>query len=715
MNAYVADLRAMVSSIEAAGPSLDAIAHRTGCGLLLASVRAIGARVSSELASVLVKRKLWTNEQSLAWILLGENVDHLFGLLASQLADEEPHRRDRLLEEASIASARITDEGGPARLAGLAAQIDDPHLQAKLLQVISAERDKGGRAIGLELIIPLLDPSLLDYALAAALEVGPFLWRARLLSIIAAARPVDSCAAAYAALFEHVRTQIPAEEALARRHLAGADLGGVLTYLATSLPLDQLPKLDELMQHCLDDDSQARAVGRAALWGRQLHPASAVSLASECADTWIGTQMSEQLCLGAARRYAEWGDTSRAVATLAHGGSRCSHRRMETLLEFADRIDDLEQPELLAWLGTAFDDDLPRIFRSFGSEMTTAQAGALAGVAAARDEPLRSRAIAPIAGLLTPDRLLETFETLLDGGFHGDEIALLAPHLSLDQAEYAIRRGGGCAQLFVRILDLGGPARAVAAVERLPLSRRIESLTSFAGSLPVDELRSALRAAMQRDQLTSERVRARLALAAALPSNRVVAIIAEAEVLPDLEERVEALTTLTELGQATAGQPLIEALQKICEDRDQFRADEIDAIVARSIVRVARSPDMLVPLLSVSARLRTNNSKATAYLALATVDRSAAAEQAAELLVALLVRDNQLTLPPATTKQESSCLHKALRNVQFDRPAQFANAVSQLADRLSDHEALTVLERVETLPLGDARNYALASLAASIG
>ena len=301
---YASDLDRAWELADAAAGSAEAAGLQCRYALLSALLGDLGSRFTPDLAAVLVRRRVWTREQALAWGRLNSNPTSALDVIANAVDEAEGTRREELVSLAVATSVRDISDNWVRRLAALA-RVAAPHEQAALLDRIAAETNSGTRLFALHEVIPHLIAGLLPRARAVARAFDNGDMRAEALAAVASRLPPSEQEGAYAEVLKEVRKE------LAHRSDAGIRL---VETLAASLPVAALKSLiDDLSREAnLTSYGWARIIAAVSCRTAQTDPAKAIHHAES-----LPTGPHDDVLAAAARAYANADRITEAVAAAA--------------------------------------------------------------------------------------------------------------------------------------------------------------------------------------------------------------------------------------------------------------------------------------------------------------------------------------------------------------------------------------------------------------
>jgi hypothetical protein len=708
---YASDLERAWDLADAAAGSAEAAGLQCRYALLRALLGDLGSRFRPDLAVLLVRHRVWTREQALAWGDLSFAEESAIDLIADAIHEAEGTRREELMSLAVAASDRFITEGGPARLAAMA-RTAPPHEQALLLDGITAGTDRGGRLDGLRAIIPHLPAELLPRAHAATLAFESPEQRAEALIAVAGALPPRQRSDVHAEALAIARDELARTRT---RHSTEGPGVRLLETLAAALPVDLLDRLVDLAREAeLRGYDLDRVIGAVGCRVAEADPAAAVRLA----DT-LATGPRDDVLSAAATSHAGAGRVTEAIAAIA--AIKVELVRGPALVAIAPHVPDIENPALLDQVRRLGPHYRIEVLRALAANASRPAPALLALADAMRDQRDRLRARAAMALALTPADVAATLAALTStDASDANALAELAPHMTADQARTALDtladpdlgEWDGVTSLAVRLAALGAPDEALARVADSADPAQLDrpkALDTLAQHLP-ERLLPAVRQAVQPSAPAEERVAARTALLAHLPAERAAQVVTQAAALDHPVTRVRALAPLVAAGHTAAEPLLTTALRGAYAsrhlDRHKIALHAVRTVAASGVALSEEFVAAVIALPSAHHRL-------PALLALARFGPTAAARTASAAAVELLLAGAQMDDVQDGIIQEgdTTCLADAVLAVPDDEP--FATLVVDLVPILRDHDRGALLRRARAIDTSAPRLLALSALAAA--
>jgi hypothetical protein len=712
---YAGDLDQAWRLADAAARTPEVVGLQCRYALLRALLGDLGSRYQPDLAALLVRRRVWTREQALAWGRLNLDAQSALDLIADAIDQAEGVPREELVSLALATSTRMgSSDDRTLRLAAMA-RTASPHEQAALLDSIAAETNSGSRLGGLLAIIPHLPTGLLPRARAAARAFETADLRAEALTAVAHALPPDEQQDAYAEVITAAREELACTRAAHSFETPGVQL---LIKLAATLPAVLLGRLPDLAREAdLTGYDLSRVAAAVNCRLAETDPAAAVRNAER-----LPTGPRDDVLAAAARAHAGAGRIAEAIAAAA--AIKVDLIRAPTLVAIATQVPDVEDLALLEQVRR-----LPSYYQIEVLRALAARAGrpapALLAVAKAVPEPRdRLRAQAAVAATLTPADVAATLAALTgaDAAADAGALAELAPHLTAAQARTALDAltdpslasdWGAVTALAARLVDLGSPDEALARVADIADPAQLhlpEALATLAPHLP-ERLLPAVRAAVQPSAASKERVAARTALLAHLPPGRAADVIAEAAALDHPAYRARALAPLVGAGHTEAEPLLTEAL------RDTYASAHLDRYkIALQAVRTVAAADVELSGQFVAAvgELSSPRHRLLALLALACSGQTPTARTASAAVVDLVLAGQWISQVPDRTIESADtiCLTEAVLAVPASEP--FAMVAANLAPLLRGGDQSAVLRRAYAIEAPLPRLMALSALSRAL-
>ncbi|MEH1832686.1 MAG: NB-ARC domain-containing protein [Nostoc sp.] len=178
--------------------------------LITASMNSLAANLPANLLVALVKNKMWTPEQGLAYALQKPKPQEKIDSLTELVNYLPPTLQDLALQKALAAARAIQDENFRANALSALAEKLPPELLPEALAAARAIQDENFRANALSALAEKL-PEVLPEALAAARAIQDENYRANALSALAEKLPPEllpeALAAARAIQFEYFRAE----------------------------------------------------------------------------------------------------------------------------------------------------------------------------------------------------------------------------------------------------------------------------------------------------------------------------------------------------------------------------------------------------------------------------------------------------------------------------------------------------------------------------
>ncbi|MEH2070562.1 MAG: NB-ARC domain-containing protein [Nostoc sp.] len=421
--------------------------------LITASMNSLAANLPGNLLVALVKNKMWTPEQGLAYALqkpeLREKIDSLTELV-NYLT---PNLQELTLQKA-LAAARVT-QNESNRANALSALADKlPDILPEALAAARAIQDEYDRANALSALADKLPPELLPEALAAARAIQHEDSRAKVLSALADKLPPELLSKALAAA-----------RAIQDEYYCAYALRG----LAEELP-DILPEALAAARAIQHEDSRADALSALAEKLPDILPetlAAARAIQDEYSRTKVLSALADKLpdilpeALAAARAIQD--EDSRAKA----------------LRDLADKLPDILPEALAAARAIQDKDDRGLVLSALAEKLPDILPEALAAARAIQYEANRADALSALAEKL-PDILPEALaaaRAIENEDFRTQPLSALADSLSQIRStelfplwqdtlhELSLRTRSNLVQdikaLFPVIFALGGKAATV--------------------------------------------------------------------------------------------------------------------------------------------------------------------------------------------------------------------------------------------------------------
>ncbi|MGY1776808.1 hypothetical protein ACI8AV_13185 [Geodermatophilus sp. SYSU D00804] len=705
---YAGDLDLAWELADAATGSADAAGLQCRYALLRAVIGDMGARFRPELAALLVRSRVWTRDQALAWGRVSLDAQSGLALIADAIEAAEGTNREELMSLALTTSTRMTSpDDRTLRLAAMA-RTAPPHEQSALLDGILGEANSGSRLGGLRAVAPHLPADLLSRARKAARAFPDGDQRAEAILAVAAVMPPAAQADA------HAEVLAIAHEELARpRPPNGIETPGVrlLEMLAAELPASLLGRVLDLAREAqLAGYDSHRVMGAVACRLAQADPAAAVRRATK-----LATGPRDSVLAAAAQVQAEAGHVDEAIASAA--AITVEQPRTSALQAIAGCAPNVEHPALLAEVRRLSPPNRIEVLRKLAARASHPSPALLGIAEAVPDLRGRLRARTAIAPALTRAEVADTL-TALTGLNEPDSMALaeLAPHLTAAEVRRVLNtlpssfwNGDAITALAVRLAKLGSPEEALArlaeAADPAQLYRP-EALATLAAHLP-ERLLPAVRAAIQPAAPAEERVSARLALLARLPVDRVPAVVAEAAALEHPSERAMALAALVAAGQAQAEPLLISALRETAASRHAKRA----SIALKAVQLVAHvAVEVSEGLIAAVHELPFPRHRLQALLALACSGPTTSARAASEAVVEQILAGHRLGKIADEPASSAETTYLADAVLAVSEPHALALVVVDLAPLLSEADRVRVLHRALTIEEPAPRLLALSAL-----
>ncbi|MEH1897274.1 MAG: NB-ARC domain-containing protein [Nostoc sp.] len=656
--------------------------------LITASMNSLAANLPVNLLVALVKNKMWTPEQGLAYALQKPEPQEKIDSLTKLVNYLTPNLQKLALQKALAAARAIQSEYSRADALSALADKLPPELLPEALTAARAIKDESNRAKALSALADKLPPELLPEALAAARAIKDESNRAKALSALADKLPPELLPEALAAAraIQHQYFRAYALSALADKlpellpealAAARAIQGESYRAYALSALADKLP---ELLPEAL---AAARAIQH------QYFRANALSaLADKLPDI-----LPE--ALAAARAIQD--ENSRAYALRA----------------LADKLPDI-LPEALAAARAIQDEDscakaLSALADKLPPELLPE---ALAAARAIQHQSYRANALSALADKL-PDILTEALaaaRAIQGESYRAEALSALAEKLPPEllpealAAARAIQDEDSCAKALSALADKLPPEllpEALAAARAIQhQSYRAYALRALADKLP-DILPEAL-AAARAIQDEDSRAYALSALADKLPDILPEAFAA-ARAIQDEYFRTDVLSSLADKLPDILPEALAAA--RAIQDEDS-RAYALSALADKL-------PDILPEALAAARAIQDGHSRAYAL--------SALADKLPELLPEALAAARAIQDGHSRAYALSALADKlpdilpealaAARAIQHEDSR--ANALSALADKLPEllPEALAAARAIQD---GHSRAYALSALTKSL-
>jgi hypothetical protein len=706
---YAGDLDRAWELADAAAGSVEAAGLQCRYALLRALLGDLGFRFQPDLAALLVRHGVWTREQALAWGRLNLDPQSALDLIADAIDEAQGTRREQLVSLALATSSQmVSSDDRTLRLAAMA-RTAAPHEQAALLDSIVAEANSGSRLGGLRAVIPHLPTELLARARTAAWSFESAELRAEALTAVAHALPPEEQHDAYIEVLATAREELAGTRATHSVETPGVRL---LATLAATLPVALLGRLLDLAREAeLTGYDYERVIGAVSCRLAETDPAGAVRRAEK-----LSTGPRDEVLAAAARAHTRAGRIAEAIAAAAE--IKVELVRAPALEAIASQLADVEDPALLDQVRRLSPHYRIEVVRALAARADRPTPTLLAVADAMPEQRDRLRARAAMASALTSAEVAATLAALsaaddLDAG----ALAELAPRLAIGQARTALDRltdpdltdWDAVIALAVRLVELGAPDEALARVADItdpPQLKRPEALATLARHLP-ERLLPAVPAAVQPSAPAEERVAARTALLAHLPSSRAGDVIAQAAALDHPTRRAQALAPLVAAGHTAAEPLLITALRDSNASRHLDRYE----IALQAVRTVAAAGVALSEQLVVAAQeLPSAHYRMLALLALARSGRTAAARSASAAVVDLLLAGESIDeIPDGMIEDaDTTCLAEAVLAVP-DAEA-FAAVVVDLVPLLHERDRGAVLSRASTIQAHLPRLLALSML-----
>ncbi|QIR41252.1 hypothetical protein HCG51_05095 [Tolypothrix sp. PCC 7910] len=673
--------------------------------LITASLNSLAAKLPVKLLMALVKKKVWTAEQGLAYALQNPELKQKVAVLA-ELFNYLPTKLKKLaLSEAFTAARSIQDEYSRVDALSALAENLPPELLQEALATACSIQDEYSRASALSALAENLPPELLQEALTTARSIQDEYSRASALSALAENLPEvlpEALTAALSIQSEYFRAS-------------------ALSALAENLP-EVLPEALTAARLIQDESARARALRALAAKLPELLPEALTAvrlIPNEYSRADALSALAENLppkllteALTAARLIQDESARTCALSALAQ---KLPELLQEALTAVRLIPNEYSRAHALSVLAAK----LPELLQE-----------ALTVARLIQDESARALALSSLAENLPPELLTEALtvaRSIQDERYRARALSDLAQNLPevLSEAltaarliQYELARADA-------LSDLAENLPPELLTEALTVARSIQDesaravvLSDLAENLPPELLQEALTAVrLIQDELA--RANALRALAQNLPEvlpealtaarsiqsefDRILALRALAQNLPEVLP--EALTTARsiqyELARADALSALAENLppELLTEALTAVRLIQDESDRARALSVLARNmPEVLPEALTTARSIQNEIFRADALIALAqnlpevlpealTAARSILDEGYRARALSALAEQ----LPPDLLTEALA----AIRSIQseFDR----ARALSALAAELPEllPEALTVARSIQ--------------------
>ncbi|MEH1950525.1 MAG: NB-ARC domain-containing protein [Nostoc sp.] len=659
--------------------------------LITASMNSLAANLPANLLIALVKNKMWTPEQGLAYALQKPEPQEKIDSLTELVNYLPPNLQELALQKALVTARVIQDEDSRAKaLSALAQKL--PQVLPEALAAAKAIKYQDSRTNALSALAQKL-PQVLPEALAAARAIQHEHYGAKALSALArilppellpealaAARAIkyeDSRADALSALAQILPDLLPEALAAARAIQHEYCRANTLSALAQILPPELLPKALTAARAIQRDDSRAKALSALAQKLPDLLP-EALTAARAIQDEYYRANALSTLAqmlppellpeaLAAARAIQRDDYRANALSALAQ---KLPDLLPEALTAARKIQDEYYRANALSALAQKLPDLLPE---------------ALATVRAIQDEDYRADALSTLAQIM-PDLLPEALaaaKAIEFELFRAKALSALAQKLPPELLPEALAAARAIEEEDSRADTLSALAQILPPEllpEALAAARAIEhefscasALSALAQILPPELLQEAL-AAARAIESESSRAKALSVLAQKLPQVLPEAL-ATARAIESESCRVSALKDLADklpqvLPEALAAARAIES--------ELFRAKALSALAQKL------PPELLPEALAAARAIESESSRAEALSALAqklpqvlpealTAARAIQPEYHRAGALSALAQKLPQVLP------EALAAARAIQNDEYHR----ADILSVLADNLS--------------------------------
>ncbi|WP_099072324.1 NB-ARC domain-containing protein [Nostoc linckia] len=689
--------------------------------LITASLNSLAANLPANLLVALVKNKMWTPEQGLAYALQKPELDEKVKALVKLTNYLPPNLEKLALSKILTAARAIQDEF--SRVEALSALADKlpPELLPEALTAAKAIEDEFSRTYALSALADKLPPELLPEALTAAKAIEDEDFRTYFLSALAdklppellpevltAAKAIedkDFCTYALSALADKLPPELLPEALAAARAIPyDSSRAKALSALADKLP-EVLPEALAAARAIRHDSSRAKALS--ALVDKlppELLP-EALAAARAIQDEYSRIEALSALANKLPELLPEALAAARAIQD--------EYSRIEALSALANKLPEILPEALAAARAIPYDSSRAKALSALADKLPEILPEALTAARAIQDEYSHIEALSALADKL-PEILPEALtaaRTIQDEYSRAEALSALAEKLPevLPQAFTAAKAIEDDDSRIEALSALAEKLPPELLPEALTAARAIQSefyrayaLSALAEKLPPELLPEALTAA-RAIQDEYFRAKALSALADKLPEI-LPEVLATARAIQDKDSRAKALSALADKLPEILPEALTAA--RAIQDKDS-RAYALSALADKL------PPELLPEVLTAAKAIQNEYSRAEALSALA---EKLPPKLLPEALTAAKAIEDEFSrtyaLSALAEKLPPELLPEALtaaRAIQDERYR--ANALSALAKKLPPEllpEALTAARAIQDK---DFRNYALSTLA----
>ena len=507
--------------------------------LIDVTTRDLASNLKPGLAARLMTSGLWTRDNALAWAALAPDPSQTVDLISQSLKTTKGRDHVELGALVLDTAARISDpDNRVLKIAKLAPDLPE-ELLPRALGIIADCENEGSRSGGLRVIAKHLPDDLKREVLGHASEINQVDIAAKALvelaPLLAEPDRTTALSEALRRFAELVEPSTQPDPFSSHIETANRILGKVprdwLKRFADAARRDgALPKA-AFLRECEADPDTAKAV-----------------LEEE--------DVRDRLMWQAvARGYIANGQPDAALSVLSRGTSGGGGLDVKLIKDLLRGLTEPAHDTLFEIIGELYSFDRQTLLDCLHGDETVPTSSLIRLADMTDHDRERHKGHAMLAGRLDGKaraRLLD--EVFADDNVMDSTLALLAPHMSLAQlhrAANAILRSGSVDQsalgaIAEEMVAKDRTEEALAIVESAPRVLSFihgELLAKLARVVPDDRLGN-LRAAVRLSDCTRDRVRARSALVASLPSSVQAEIFAEAMELGNDRDRLEAMADI---------------------------------------------------------------------------------------------------------------------------------------------------------------------------